>query len=189
MRFDSEIDYSGAELAVERPENADIYFNGEPLDRTPLGYYVDESIKRIALGDIRKGKNTLMMTIPLGKRTNTEWCYILGDFGVKAMGTEKIITTRPEKLYFGTTTDQGFPFYGHSITYKCELDLEKDSDIEITVRNYKAQLIRVYIDGEDRGVIAYAPYKLRAYGLAKGHHTVDFKAYASALAEPPRAGV
>ena len=147
MRFDSEIDYSGAELAVERPENADIYFNGEPLDRTPLGYYVDESIKRIALGDIRKGKNTLMMTIPLGKRTNTEWCYILGDFGVKAMGTEKIITARPEKLYFGTTTDQGFPFYGHSVTYKCELDLEKDSDIEITVRNYKAQLIRVYIDG------------------------------------------
>ena len=120
-----------------------------------------------------------MMTIPLGKRTNTEWCYILGDFGVKAMGTEKIITARPDKLYFGTTTDQGFPFYGHSVTYKCELDLDKDSDIEITVRHYKAQLIRVYIDGEDRGVIAYAPYKLRAYGLAKGHHTVDFKAYGS----------
>lgn len=179
MSFESEIEYDGAELAVERPENADIRFNGESVDRTPLGYYVDESIKRLALGKILKGKNTLMMTIPLGERTNTEWCYILGDFGVKVRGSKKIITERPESIAFGTTTDQGFPFYGHSITYKCALDLEKDADIMITVRRYTAQLIRVYVDGKDCGVIAYSPYKLRVNDLAKGHHDIRFKAYGS----------
>ncbi len=179
--FDSEINYPGAKLAVERPETMTIRFNGKTIDTSiiPDEYYVDESIKVLEIGCVEEGKNTLEIRLPLGTRTNTEWCYILGNFGVKLLGCKKIITNLPDTLAFGSTLDQGLPFYGHSVIYKTEISLKKASDICINVRRFTSQLIRVYVDGKDCGIIAYAPYKLCVSDLEAGKHTVEFKAYGS----------
>lgn len=172
LRFtiNSEIDYSGALLALEDAEKAKIIFNGKEISNEILGWYTDKDIKTVALSDIKAGENILEITLPFGKRTNTEWCYILGKFGVKVLGKTKVITALPEKLAFDNIVHQGLPFYGGNITY--HLEAEGDS-LLIEVTNYSGALIAVDIDGERKGRIVYMPYKLLCENLGEGNHKVD----------------
>ena len=85
--------------------------------------------------------------MPFGKRTNVEWCYILGDFGVRVCGCESIVTSRQQKLGFGDVTPQGLPFYGANITYVTELDMPQDGAVKVHASNYRGSLIGVSLDG------------------------------------------
>ena len=122
------------------------------------------------LTNIVKGKNILEITLPLGKRTNTEWCYLLGNFGVRVTGRNKTITTLPEKLGFGSVLNQGLPFYGGNITYHLESEGDK---FAIEATRYRGALISVAVDGETKGKIVYPPYHLEIEGLEAGNHKVD----------------
>ncbi len=170
FRINSEIDYSGAELALEDAEKAKIVFNGNEIANNITGWYTDKDIKTVPLTDIVKGENILEITLPFGTRTNTEWCYILGDFGVKVIGREKIITALPEKLGFGTITNQGLPFYGGNITYHLEAE---GTGMRVEATRYRGALISVAVDGEEKGKVVYPPYLIDVDGLADGKHKVD----------------
>ncbi|MBQ8763506.1 MAG: hypothetical protein IJZ07_05325 [Clostridia bacterium] len=172
LRFNinSEIEYSGAELALEDAEKAKIIFNGNEITNNITGWYVDKDIKTVPLTDIKKGENILEITLPFGKRTNTEWCYLLGDFGVRVTGWNKIITALPQKLGFGSITNQGLPFYGGNITYHLEAE---GKAIAVEATRYKGALISVAVDGEEKGKIVYPPYHLEIGGLSAGKHKVD----------------
>ena len=63
-----------------------IIWNGVPVDKKVCGWYVDKSIKKIVLGKLAVGKNDLVITRPFGEKTNLEWSYLLGDFGVRVAG-------------------------------------------------------------------------------------------------------
>lgn len=170
FNFESEIDYKGALLALEDAEKAEITFNGESVSNEITGWYVDKEIKTVKLPAIRKGTNTLVVTVPIGETTNTEWCYILGNFGVRVLGTEKVITTLPEKLYFGAIQNQGLPFYGGNITY--HLTAEGNA-FSIEATRYMGTLMKVCVDGEEKGKIIYPPYKLILKDLGNGVHNID----------------
>ena len=115
--------------------------------------------------------NILTVTLTLGESTNTEWCYILGNFGVRVIGRSKTITSLPEKLAFGSILNQGLPFYGGNITYHIEADTKNSLLIESTA--YKGTLIGIDVDGERKGRIVYPPYKLHVDGLDEGKHNID----------------
>ncbi len=168
--INSEIDYSGAELALEDAENAKIVFNGNEIPSNITGWYVDKDIKTVPLTEIKKGENILEITLPIGERTNTEWCYLLGDFGVNVVGRAKTITALPEKLGFGSIVSQGLPFYGGNVTY--HLDAQ-GTDLRVQATRYKGALISVAVDGEEKGKIVYPPYLLDINGLSDGEHKVD----------------
>ena len=170
FNFESEIDYKGALLALEDAEKAEITFNGESVSNEITGWYVDKEIKTVKLPAIRKGTNTLVVTVPIGETTNTEWCYILGNFGVRVLGTEKVITTLPEKLYFGAIQNQGLPFYGGNVTY--HLTAEGNA-FSIEATRYMGTLMKVCVDGEEKGKIIYPPYKLILKDLGNGVHNID----------------
>ncbi|MBQ2846746.1 MAG: hypothetical protein IJE74_00625 [Clostridia bacterium] len=166
----SEIDYVGAELALEDAENAEIKFNGSDVAVNITGWYTDKDIKTVPIPEIKKGENILEVTLPFGTRTNTEWCYLLGDFGVNLAGTKKVITALPEKLGFGSVTNQGFPFYGGNVTYHLEAEGE---NLKVEATRYRGALIGVKVDGEEKGKIVYPPYILEIGGLGNGNHKVD----------------
>ncbi len=170
FRINSEIDYSGAELALEDAESAKIVFNSNEIPSNITGWYVDKDIKTVPLTKIKKGENILEITLPIGERTNTEWCYLLGDFGVNVVGTAKTITALPEKLGFGSIISQGLPFYGGNVTYHLEA---QGTDLRIEATRYKGALISVAVDGEEKGKIVYPPYMLDINGLSSGNHKVD----------------
>ncbi len=157
--FESEIDYSGASLALEDPEKASIDFNGKKVDNTATENYIDIKIFKVSLPDIKKGRNILTVTLPLGERTNTENMFILGRFGVRVRGREAVITAYPEKVYFGDLTSQGFPFYGGNITYRFKAK-PSGGKLAITANHYRGALIGVKVDGKEAGNIIYPPYTL-----------------------------
>ena len=176
MRFtiNSDIDYSGAMLALEDAEKAKIVFNGNAIANDIIGWFTDKDIKTVALTDIVKGENILEITIPIGNRTNTEWCYLLGNFGVTVAGRSTRIIPMPEKIAFGSITNQGMPFYGGNVTYHLEAE---GNSIQVEATRYRGAIIDVKVDGELKGNIVYPPYILKVDGLDGGKHKLDITLY------------
>lgn len=174
--FESETEYSGASLALEDADKAEIALNGVPVTAKPEGTFADISIFRVALPDIIKGRNTLTVTLPFGTRTNTEAMFILGKFGVRLAGRKAVMTALPEKIGFGDLTKQGFPFFGGNITYHLKAKAE-NGKINIQTSDYRGALAAVAVDGKRAGRIIYPPYILTAAGLEDGEHNVDITVF------------
>jgi len=179
LRFaiDSEITVKEPLLAIEDAERIEIVFNGEKVANKVVGWFTDEAIKTVRLPEIRKGTNILEVSIPFGKRTNVEWCYILGDFGVVVEGTRKTITERNDKVRYGTITDQGMPFYGANIVYHNEIELDEDSALRVRIPKYRGALVKVLLDSREVGKIVYTPYELVIPNVKKGKHVLGFVLY------------
>ncbi|MCR4615204.1 MAG: hypothetical protein K5756_03555 [Clostridiales bacterium] len=177
--FNSQIDYSGAHLALEELKKVvGITFNDETVDLTAIGNYVDIDISKIDLPTIKKGTNTLIITYRYGEKTNIENVFVLGDFGVKAAGRHSEITALPKQVSFGDLTAQGFPFYGANFTYKFKAK-SKNGRLRIIASRYRGALISVRVDGKDAGEIIYPPYVLSVDGLTDGEHEVEMTVYIS----------
>ena len=176
--FDSEIDIDGVKYAMERPENAKIIFNGQKVDNTPGEYYVDKSITTVELPHINKGENELIVVIPFGRKVNLEWSYLLGDFGAKVTGTYACLTDRAANLYFGDITNQTLPFYTGNVNYEFDLELEEDAeDVVVEIPHFRAPVLDLYLDGEEKSLVAYAPHKGSLGSVRKGLHKVRIELY------------
>ncbi len=175
--INSEIECTGASLAMENPQKARITLNGAPVCNKITGWYVDKYIQTVALPTITKGENILEITMPFGLRTDLENCFLLGEFGTVCRGSSTYITHKEDRLYFGNVVNQGLAFYGGNIEYHTEFALEEDCDVEFEISYYRGALIKVFVDGIDRGNIAFAPFKLRVNELTAGTHKVKFVLY------------
>ena len=164
-------------LALEDAEKAEITLNGKSVCSIVTGWYVDKSIKTVQLPEIVKGKNIITVKLPLGNHTNTEWCYLLGDFGVKVTGRKAQLTELPGKLWFGDVVNQGLSFYGGNIIYHMGDIIAENGEIEVMIPQYRGALVKVLVDGEDKGNIVFSPNTLRIKGLSKGTHKLDIKLY------------
>ncbi|MBR4767254.1 MAG: hypothetical protein IK085_10885, partial [Clostridia bacterium] len=174
--FESEIDYSGAELALEDAQLAEITFNGHQVETDVNGYYIDPAILKIKLPDIIKGANILTVTIPFGKASNTENMFILGNFGVECIGRSPKIIPLPEKICFGGLTNQGFPFYGGTVKYKFKAN-STNGKLSIRASDYRGAIIGVKIDGKKAGYIVYPPYILSVDKISDGEHDVELELF------------
>ena len=174
LRFcvQSDIEIPDAMLAVEDAEKVAIIFNGQKVENRITGYFTDEAIETIPLPAIHCGENMLELTFPYGERTNIEWCYILGAFGVRVAGCEKRLVKQPEKLGFSSVDAQALPFYGANIDYHFDVELESDGAIELEASYYRGSLIAVSLDGQRQGRIVFPPYRLKLENIPKGKHTV-----------------
>ncbi len=170
--FNSDIEYEGAELALERADIADVIFNGEKCDMTVTGKFVDISIDKIKLPKIKKGENELVITFLFGESANLESVFILGKFGVKLQGFETIVTQLPKKLAFGSIQEQGFPFYGGNITYKMPVEV-KNNTLTVCASDYIGTLLSAKLDGKEIGKMAYPPYIAKAKEIENGSHLLE----------------
>lgn len=173
--INSETELCDVKLASENIDNAKITLNNKPVISKVCGYYTDRSIKKIALPGILKGENTLTMQLPLGLRTNTEWCYLLGNFGVKLSGRKAVIVPAQEKIGYMSLDRQKMPFYGGNVIYRTEIETQSCTAV-LHINHFRGALIRVFIDGEDIGRIAFSPYAL-SFKLEKGKHKIKLVLY------------
>lgn len=170
----SDIDAENVFLALEDAEKAQITLNGAAVNNEICGWFTDKSIKKVRLGTIQKGTSIIVVTVPYGIRTNTEWCYLLGNFGVEVSGRCKKLIAMPETLAFADIVNQGLPFYGANITYHFNIEASESASIlEVTTQRYHGALVKVELDGKDTGRIIYPPYELRIENVDKGKHTLD----------------
>ncbi|MBQ2956005.1 MAG: hypothetical protein IJE08_06040 [Clostridia bacterium] len=175
FRVPSEVPVSGARLALEEPGQAQIRLNGETVEIKEDGWYVDRAIKTICLPDIKCGENIMEITVPIGRRTNLEAFYLLGDFGVRVSGTEKTIISPVRELGFSDITQQGLPFYTGNIVYRFRISAD-DGRFTVRVPRYRGGLVKVFVDGEDAGNIAFSPYRLDVT-TEPGEHEVAVRLY------------
>lgn len=173
--IDSEFDTDEVWLGAEEAESVEL--NGEKQDLTPCGYFVDKSIKKIKLTGIKKGRNTLVIKTPIGKRLSVECYYLLGNFNVSVAGSYKKILPAEDKIHFGNMAAQGLPFYGGNVTYKTEINVPDDCSLDIFSGRYNGALVKVKFDGKDLGRIVYPPYMLTVENVAKGTHTIEFTVF------------
>ena len=173
----SDIDYENPYVALEDADIATILWNGEPVTAAPDGYYTDLSIQKVALPPLKKGDNTLTVTIPFAVRSNCEAMYLLGNFGVRVTGRRLTVTDLPETVGFSDLTYQGMPFYGGAISYKIPVDAPADWSAMVKVPHYTAAVNTVELDGEKRAVIAYPPYLADIGVIPAGKHELTVTAY------------
>lgn len=176
MRFSvlSDICCNDVHIALENGAKAEISLNGIAADKTICGYYVDKNIVTRSLPPIKSGQNTLEISVPFGVRTDLENCFILGDFGCECVGDHIRITEKPAEHYYGSVVHGGYPFYGGNLEYRTEFELDTASDIRLAVSLYGGTFVKVLIDGEEVGNIAFAPYELTVSGVGAGVHSLSF---------------
>ena len=141
---------------------------------TPDGYYTDRSIVTLPLPEMKVGENVLEITMPLGESTNAEWCYILGDFGVKVEGNTARIVKKADTLSLGDIGTQGLPFFGGMLSLETKINTS-DGDLEIYFPAYGATFVRVFVDGIERGIAVYPPYTLKIPAIDAGEHTLTLE--------------
>ena len=178
--FDSEITVKDARVALETAEDSIILFDGNPVELKIDGYFTDKFIKTVPIPTITPGKHTITITQPISERTYTEASFLIGSFGVKVCGTEKTLVSLPDKLYFGSITNQALPFYGANVTYNCEFTADEDCIAVLHANDYRGALLSVKCDGEESGKIVYAPYNVEV-PVKKGKHTFEITLFASRI--------
>jgi hypothetical protein len=179
--FESEIAVKEAELALENAASTAVTLNGQTAGQVQ-GWYVDKCIGKVKLPDIKAGTNVLELKLPYGKKVDIESVYLLGDFSVKVQGIRCTLGEPVKALAFGDITRQGLPFYGGNLTYHLELETKAPSGTDasfltIEASSYRFMLLKAAVDGVDRGVIAYAPYRLTVGGLSAGKHKIDITGF------------
>lgn len=172
---ESEIEITGAKLALEDAEKDIIYFNGEKIDNTPDGWYTDRSIKTVKLPKISKGSNEILVEIPYNSKVNVEAMYLLGDFSVEVKGSTIKLKSPVKEIGFGDITRQGLPFYGGNVKYIMEIETA-EGELSIQIPQFKNPLIKVTIDGKEAGIVAYSPYVVKTL-VSAGKHRMEFTAF------------
>ncbi|MDQ8737904.1 glycosyl hydrolase [Paenibacillus sp. LHD-38] len=168
-------------LALEQPEMTEIFVNGIKIEKKDCGYYVDESIRKIALMPVLAGELDIHVNIAYADYFNVENMYLLGDFGVKVVGNKAEIIRLPEKLGFSDICSQGLPFYGGNALYECEFEVKEAGEYEIGVTKFRAPLIGVSVDGSRTGTIAFSPYRASLGYLEKGKHTISLEVFGNRI--------
>ena len=169
--FDSEIALP-CRLAYEAVE--EVSLNGEAVAVAPDGWYVDEDIHTLRLPALKAGCNVLAVRMHLDRVVGLEPMYLLGDFDVKLRGTEKTIVAPAAKIGFGDMAAQGLPFYGGNLIYEAVVNCP-GGDMEISVNDYQGDLLKVRIDGVEKGAIVLPPYRLRIPDVGAGEHKVEIE--------------
>ena len=161
-------EFHNIRLALEDADIAQILCNGQPVTAAPQGWFTDKSIGTVNLGSLKQGENTIEISLPFGKRTNVEWCYLLGDFGVRVCGEYRELIPRQNYLGFDDITHQGLAHYGGNITYRIPVTTQ-GGKLRIYVPHYAGVAVRAEIAGQT-GYIAYAPYELILDNIPAGEH-------------------
>jgi len=170
------IDVQDAQLALEDAEKVTIFVDGEKIPNKAIGWYVDESIKCVPLPFLEAGQHEIEIHLAYNAKTNVEWAYLLGDFGVNVAGREAQIVPLDVPT-FGDWTRQGLPFYAGNVTYECVVE-GTGKELALHIARFSNPLLSVSLDGKPLGKIALAPFRLSLGKLAKGSlHKLDITAF------------
>ena len=158
-------------MALEDADMAKITLNGNPVSSRPDGWFTDKSIGTVPLGTLVPGENIIEVALPFGPRSNIEWCYLLGDFGVEVFGEYRQIVARKVSLGFDDITRQGLAHYSGNLTYHLRVTTT-GGDLAVTVPHYAGAAVRVEVDGRQQYTV-YPPYRAVFTELEAGEHRLD----------------
>ena len=126
-----------------------------------------------------EGTHELKIKYAFHRKVNLEACYILGEFDVNVSGTRMVLYRGKGKNsgnFWGSLTEQGMPFYGGNAVYRTRADLES-GEYMIEVSKYRAPLLEVSVDGEEKGTVIGAPYRVPFTIKEPGEHSIEIRSF------------
>jgi hypothetical protein len=154
-------------LGVETPERFCITINGESVSSDAHdGWWTDKSIRRLSIDPavLRPGANEVLMAIDFVEDDNLEASFLLGSFGVQldASGERATVDAFPGKLRAGDWCRQRLPFYAGSVTYRRQIQVQRQPEerVFVTLPKWAGGLVRVLVGGRSVGFIKWQPYEL-----------------------------
>lgn len=177
FRINCDIPVTGARFAMEELDSARLWVNGIPVDTTSCSYFVDESIRTVGIPDLEAGENEILVQLPFGEKTNVEWCYLLGEFGVTLAGRNTALTAAPARITYGDYSRQGLPFYAGNITYHVSFPCKRAGVLHLKIPHYRGVLMKVSLDGKELGPLAFAPYHIACGKVEEGVHKLEITVF------------
>lgn len=164
-------------LALEKPEEAEIYWDERPVAVREAGYYTDRSIRKIPMPRLTEGAHSLRVKLPFYRKCNVEAMYLIGDFGVQAVGRSAVILPPVRELSFGDISVQGLAFYGGNIDYETEIFVPAGGELSLEASQFRCSLLKVWLDEEEKGCIAVSPYTLSLGSTEPGRHKIRIRMF------------
>ncbi len=156
-------------LCLETPGAFTVTVNGTRVQDENKGWWIDPCIKKIYLpsGLLKKGLNEVKLGMDFTADKNLEALYLIGNFGVRLNGINRILAKLPEKLNTGDITSQGLPFYSGTVSYSVPVqnDWGKPSRLLISVPKFEAACVKVTGKDSPAAMIAWQPYQADVTGL------------------------
>lgn len=179
LRFviESNWETDGMRLALEEADKAEVYWDEKKVSGEIEGYYVDRSIHTISMPKLTRGTHILRVKLPYYEHVNVEAMYLLGDFGVRVQGRSAKIIAPAREISFGDITGQGLAFYGGNLTYEMEIEVPQDGEVWVEASKFRCSLLKAKVDGKEKGVIAFSPYRLNLGQLKAGKHYLELTAF------------
>lgn len=176
--FTSEIEVTGASLAIEDPESVNISLDGRDVPSTSSGWWVDEDIHTVPLPPLTARRHTLQVEYQYGPLTNLERLFILGDFGVSVRGrTATIVKLELGKMEWGDITRQDLPFYTGNITYHGSFVPPKDGEeVAIRVAHSASPAVAVDLNEKRVGLLVHQP-RAAYLGKLSGQQKINFTVF------------
>jgi hypothetical protein len=177
FKIDCETAVKSPQLAVEQPEWIELELDGATIQLQDNGWWVDECLRKLELPALDVGGHELLVRIKYRRKTNVEWCYLLGDFGVRVAGRDAVVTAPVRKLAFGDITRQGLPFYTGNLTYHCGFEIANSANLELRTSHFSGAMMTAKLDDGEIADIAFAPFATDLGQVASGSHRLDITLY------------
>ena len=146
---------NGLALAIESPEQFDIYLNTAPAETPEEGkYFIDKCMGVVRLNGARQGLNTLLVTCNYTNGHELEDCYIIGDFGVDI---NRHIIKEPQRIRLGDWCLQGLTHYAGAVIYEsaAEMQVAPGERYFLDVGSFLATVVAVRVNGKRAGYIPW----------------------------------
>lgn len=134
LEFIAQTEVSDAMLVLERPECFEIRLDGEIIDGTPNGYFLDRAFKTISLPDIGRGRHSIILRCGYRNDMELENCYIIGEFGVN---NNRELIEKPKSISFGNIGNQGYLHYIGGIDYIFSCNFQGAARAYLDARGFK----------------------------------------------------
>ena len=173
--FDVEALPTGAlYLAVEQPQTFAVAVNGQAVNTdAECGWWVDRSLRKLPIdpAGLRIGRNELVLTCDYSElHPGLESAFLLGEFGTRVKGAAVTLTSAPRALKLGNWVKQGLAFYGGSVGYTKVIRprLRAGQRLFVQVPAYEGAAVRVLVDGQPAGTIAWEPNEVDITAHVRG---------------------
>jgi len=164
LRFAFRVDEppaNGLDLVIESAELFRILLNGAAVPTKPTGWWLDPSMDRLPLANVKGGENELIVRCDYrdAPEYELEDCYLIGDFDVNR-GSDAI-GPEPKELHPGDWCDQGYPYYIGSMFYgqSVNLRLREGERALAKVGPQHSGCVAVHVNGALAEVRAWPPYE------------------------------
>jgi len=155
--------------------NYKIFINGNEINANTGDWWLD---KQFSIFDIasqaKPGRNTLTIKAqPMDILAEVEPIYLVGEFGV--VSTDAGWKLIPDNsIQIGSWKMQHMPFYSQSVVYSKTIEKPATGKVKVKLNHWKGTVAEVKVNGENAGIIGWAPNELEISDLLKeGENQVE----------------